>query len=160
MHTLIISRLKTSLGALAISGIVMTTPPAFAQTTPGNASLPAYLDVIKTARVIQDTRRLKEGADGADVIAAFQKAIEAGEGIRTDLKWLSENATPAGKIYAALLLNRIDSEAGIKTLNRMKSDKDIVVYKKGNESVHYTVGEVAIDLLSENPSILIDPQTP
>lgn len=143
--------------ALATAGIaaISSASIGFSQTEgQTNVSLPSYLAAIQKARIIEDTRVARPSAK-SDIALAFEQAQKAGVGVRTDLEWLIENASPAGRIYAAVLLRLIDRQAGTRALERLKADKDILVYKNAGDKVHYSVGEVAIDLLSDKPSICL-----
>lgn len=116
--------------------------------------LAEFLQPIKTAKRIEECTRAQPKSD---LTEAFAKAKEKGASIRTQLDWLTQNATPAGRLYAALLIKKIDNPAGKSVFEQMKSDKSLVEYRNGGVSCHYTVGEIAIDLMSPKPIINFDP---
>ncbi len=86
---------------------------------------------------------------------AFVKAIALGPASRDDLLFIIENGSPAGKIYAACLLLQFDRATGTQVLNGFKTVKTLVVNKSYTASEHYTMGEVATDLLSPSPAIIL-----
>ncbi|HEY9785806.1 MAG TPA: hypothetical protein V6D17_10420, partial [Candidatus Obscuribacterales bacterium] len=137
--------------------LVLSISQSLAQSS--QASLPPYLEVLSKARMIEDTKTIIPTAK-SDLRTAFNQAAAAGVGIRTDLKWLTENASPAGKIYAAVLIRRLDWNDGNQALVKLRNDKDMVQYKKGSEIVHYTVGEIVEDILSVNSTITLEPDEP
>ena len=89
---------------------------------------------------------------------AFLAAAKEGAKNREDLLFMVENGSPAGKIYAAVLLRLIDSATGTKILNGFKSDKTLVNNKSYTSVEHFTMGEIATDLLSPAPSIILKPK--
>jgi hypothetical protein len=86
---------------------------------------------------------------------AFTAAAKEGAKNREDLLFVVENGSPAGKIYAAVLLKMIDGPAGTKILNGFKSEKTLVNNKSYTSLEHFTMGEIATDLLSPSPSIVL-----
>ncbi len=117
--------------------------------------LPAFLETLKNAKQIEDSR-LPVNAPKSDLRKAFEEAARAGTGLKTDLIWMTHNASPAGRLYAVSLLKKVDPQTATSTLQEFKQDRDNVSYKHGGEIVHYSVGEIAIDQLSSHPIIVID----
>ncbi len=70
-----------------------------------------------------------------------------------DLLWMSKNASPAGRIYAAYLVKTQDKVQGERLFDLLKSDKTLVTHKTAAKQVHYTVGEIATNLAGSAPSI-------
>lgn len=117
--------------------------------------LPPYLETLKNAKQIEDSR-LPANAPKSELRKAFEEAAKAGVGVKTDILWLTHNASPAGRLYAVSLLKKLDPQTAKATLEEFKADRDNVSYKHGGEIVHYSVGEIAIDQLSAKPIIVID----
>lgn len=92
----------------------------------------------------------------SDLRKAFEEAAKAGAGIKSEVVWLTHNASPAGRLYAVSLLKKLDPQTAKSTLEEFKQDRENVSYKHGGEVVHYSVGEIAIDQLSAHPIIVID----
>lgn len=90
------------------------------------------------------------------VLQAYDEALLAGEKIRRQLDWLLQNGSAVGRVYAAILIRQFDNTAGRNALEAMKEDKTLLRYKKGAETMHYSVGEVAVDSLSKYPTIHFD----
>lgn len=126
--------------------------PSAEETT---VKLPAFLETLKNAKQIEDTR-LPVNAPKSDLRKAFEEAAKAGVGVKSDVVWLTHNASPAGRLYAVSLLKRLDPQSAKGMLEEFKQDRESVPYKHGGEVVHYSVGEIAIDQLSAHPIIVID----
>lgn len=62
---------------------------------------------------------------------AFEVLAAAGPGIRPKLEKLLASATPAGKIYAATALQRIDPDAGAAAWRRLAEDHSDVTVGSG-----------------------------
>jgi hypothetical protein len=117
--------------------------------------LPVFLETLKNAKMIEDSR-LPANAPRSELRQAFEEAAKAGSGVKTDIIWLTHNASPAGRLYAVTLLKKLDPLTAKCTLEEFKTDRESVSYKHGGEIVHYSVGEIAIDQLSSHPIIVID----
>ncbi len=117
--------------------------------------LPPCLETLKNAKQVEDSR-LPANAPKSELRKAFEEAAQAGVGVKTDVIWLTHNASPAGRLYAISLLKKLDPQTAKATLEELKADRDSVSYKHGGEIVHYSVGEIAIDQLSAHPIIVID----
>lgn len=80
--------------------------------------------------------------------AAFQKYLKFGASARGELKTIVQTGTPAGKLYAVILLKQFDSEGAIKILKRMKEDKTAVEYFRGCKGYSTTVEQLATKILA------------
>lgn len=54
--------------------------------------------------------------------AVAEELTRHGAALRPHLDWLLEHATPAGKVYAAALLDRVDHAAGAAAWRRLAAD--------------------------------------
>jgi hypothetical protein len=54
--------------------------------------------------------------------AVAEELARHGATLRPHLDWLLEHATPAGKVYAATLLDRVDPAAGLAAWRRLADD--------------------------------------
>ncbi len=161
--------MKAASNALIISFIVLsglsnyvsaqesTQTPKTPAAEESTVKLPAFLETLKNAKVIEDSR-LPANAQKSELRKAFEDAAKAGSGVKTDLVWMTHNATPAGRLYAVSLLKKLDPQGAKSVLQELKEDRENVSYKHGGEIVHYSVGEIAIDQLSQHPIIVIDLQ--
>ncbi|GEM_PF-1371740 len=93
-----------------------------------------------------------------ELTEAFIAATKAGPKLKDDLQFILENGSPAGKLYAACLIRGFDGATGTRLLTGFKADKTLVKNKSYISQEHYTVGEVATDLLSPAPTILLRPR--
>ncbi|MBC7997245.1 MAG: hypothetical protein IAF58_04850 [Leptolyngbya sp.] len=152
--------MKAASNALFIMFMIMAifSPVSRAEDTPERAvKLPAFLEIIRSAKQLEDAR-IPASAEKSQTRKAYEEASQAGKRVQNDLEWLIHNAEPPGRLYAAALIKRFDAQRGKEAFEDLKSDKDSVSYKQGGEVVHYSVGEIAIDLLSPHPNIVIDKQ--
>lgn len=111
--------------------------------------LPPYLVKLNDAQFIDDSRL----GEKSDTRLAFDQALKAGSSIRSELRWMVENGRPTGRIYAAIIFRSFDKPGGRELLERLKSDPNLIKYKKGGEICHYSVADVALDALSSKPII-------
>jgi hypothetical protein len=70
-------------------------------------------------------------------------AGELTDGLRPDLDHLLERGTPAGKVYAAVLLGRLDPAAGRAAWRRLAGDQSPVATFTGCIQGSSTLGEYA-----------------
>ncbi len=115
------------------------------------AKLPEVLKKLVQAPHIYD---LSRGGSSVESDALLQ-ALALGPSIREDLLFIVESGSPAGRIYAAYLISQFDQPEGKQILDRFKTEKTLVVNKSYSSSEHYTMGEVATDLVSPRPSIIL-----
>lgn len=111
--------------------------------------LPPYLVKLNDAQFIDDSRF----GEKSDTRLAFEQALKAGSSIRSELRWMVENGRPTGRIYAAIVFRSFDKPGGRELLERLRSDPNLIKYKKGGEICHYSVADVALDALSSKPII-------
>jgi hypothetical protein len=95
----------------------------------------------------------------ADLVAFSEPGCEAGAGavtyafevvkgnlsprLRPRLERLLDRATPAGRVYAATLLDRIDPQAGRDAWGRLADDHNPVDTCRGSDKARTTVAEYA-----------------
>jgi hypothetical protein len=72
-----------------------------------------------------------------------EEAAEHGATLRLHLERLLSTATPAGKVYAALLLDRVDPEAGRDAWRRLAGDRSPVQTFQGCIAGRTTLAEYA-----------------
>ena len=136
------------------------------QTAPsgGENKSPAYLEreaklSAPLKKLIQAPQIYDNSKGGSSEFAeAFLAATKDGEKFREDLLFIVENGSPAGKIYAAVLIKSFDAPLGNKILNGFKTDKTLVKNKSYTSLEHFTMGEVVTDLLSPAPTIILKPR--
>ena len=123
----------------------------------GGRKLPDYLEQMRKAEHLDDSA-VGYAAKRSETFEAFEKALAAGDSIRGDLEWLLKNASPAGRIYAAILISHFDKEAGRKALESLKTDNATVNYRSGSLVEDRTVGDLAQDLLRGETIIILRPK--
>ncbi|PSB03320.1 hypothetical protein [Merismopedia glauca] len=86
---------------------------------------------------------------------AFKEAVAQGDSINIiELKELMKQASPAGHLYLAALIQRLDKSEGDRLLTILQSDESIVTERSGCTVENRKVGEVAAELL-KNGSLAI-----
>lgn len=91
------------------------------------AKFPVYLTVLKNSDTLSGKSTGLVGAKSESYLA-FEKAAAQGSKIRKELEWLLNNASPSGRLYAALLLMRIDKKVGEAAFLKLQSDKEEVMF--------------------------------
>lgn len=116
-------------------------------------NLPDYLEMIKKAETLDDSA-VGYAAKKTKTFEAFEKALGEGSSIKAEIEWLLNNSTPAGRLYAAILLNEIDSEAGHNAFKKLLTDKAMVKYCTGSLFSDMAVSELAKELLENKPVLI------
>jgi hypothetical protein len=136
-------------------------PSASAAPAPaGNAAraierkMPACLTAIAQAGRLEDislkSARLRE---------AIAEAVKLGPSSREDLRWIVENGSPCGRIYAVCLLKVFDRPEATEAARALKEGMSDVnlEFVSASERCHYSVGDVLIDQSSAHPLIQLVP---
>lgn len=97
---------------------------------------------------------------------AVSQARKLGPSAIDDLRWIIENGSPCGRIYALSLLkliNRSEAANAAKALQEAMGDTN-VEYVSSGERCHYSVSDILVDQNSPSPLIQLLPpvhyQTP
>lgn len=109
------------------------------------------LQILETAKSL-DSRAVGYSGEKTKVFLAYENAARQGSKIRTKLDWLLEHASPAGRLYSALLIRRLDAKAGRAALCKLTKDNSIVTEKSGCLSGDTTVSRRASRLLGNGPT--------
>ncbi|HEY0078956.1 MAG TPA: hypothetical protein VGB73_09950 [Pyrinomonadaceae bacterium] len=88
---------------------------------------------------------------------AFALARQAGAGERAAVEEILQNAAPAGRLYAALLLREIDEEAGRRALVALQHDTSELEASWDCAPDSYTLGQLAAEALEGRMLIDIRP---
>lgn len=145
-----------------------TKPETKTETTPERSKsssqepaveLPPYLSVIGKTAKLQEYRSGSKGELAAAIREILKKGSvkepkEAAETLDA-LNWISQNGSPAGKVYAILLKNRLDAATtnksqALQALASEEGNTRILVDNAGS-TCHYTMEEIVIDQLSKAP---------
>lgn len=135
-----------------------TAPSASEQKSPAYLEREAKLsEPLK--KLIQAPQIYDNSKGGSSEFSdAFVAASKDGAKSREDLLFIVENGSPAGRIYAAVLIKNFDAPMGNKILNGFKTEKTLVNNKSYTSLEHFTMGEVVTDLLSPAPTIILKPR--
>lgn len=121
--------------------------------------LPPNLTVIAKTTKLQEYRSGSKGELAMAIRETLKKgsAKEPKEAAETldALNWISQNGSPAGKVYAILLKNRLDAAStnksqALQALSSEEGNTRVLVDNAGS-TCHYTVEEIVIDQLSKAP---------
>lgn len=88
---------------------------------------------------------------------AFARAREAGAGERAAVEDILRSGTPAGRLYAALLLREIDEEAGRRALVALQADGAELEASWDCAPDAFTLGQLAAEALQGRMLIDIRP---
>lgn len=114
-----------------------TLPIERAVETLSNAGMLAFGGVGIAGSVLPET-------------TAFDAVVAAGSAAKPALEQLLDTATPAGKVYAATALQRIDPEAGRAAWRRLVDDGGELTTASGCLIDRNTVGQYAAEQLGED----------
>ncbi|HND08239.1 MAG TPA: hypothetical protein PL012_21325 [Candidatus Obscuribacter sp.] len=116
--------------------------------------LSADLTLIASAKSL---REFRTGASG-ELYQALKNIVKEGKSQIPDLEWIQINGSPAGRVYATLLLSRIENTTAAEALKSLKRDDDTnVEVFAGGSKCHYTLTEIIIDQSSKTPVIRLLP---
>jgi hypothetical protein len=96
-----------------------------------NPPLPAYLETLRTTKY-WDNKFVGPDYKPSKVFEAFQQASKAGEKIRPEIEQIIQSGTPAGKMYAVVILANFDPEAAKQVLEKMRNDDSVVLERTGD----------------------------
>ena len=111
-------------------------------------SMKEAIEKLRTAKVLASAET-GEAAEPPDEYQAFLAVVPKVKEAEPELLKIVETGTPAGKIYAAVLLYYVDSKFGLKTLKKLESSKEELKFQSGCKVCHDTVGNVAHALGTE-----------
>jgi hypothetical protein len=83
---------------------------------------------------------------------AFEVLVAAGPDVRSELEKLLASATPAGKVYAATALQRIDPDAGVSAWRFLADNNSDVTIASGCLIDKRPVSQYAGEQLNQPPA--------
>jgi hypothetical protein len=131
----------TAMPSQAEPGTIAPLPNAVEHPKP-NPPLPAYLETLRTAGRIE-SKFIGLVPKPSKVYQAFEQAMAAGDKIRPEIAQILQSGTPAGKMYAVMLLASFDPEATKQALEMIQNDHGVVVEQLGDVMVIRKVSEWA-----------------
>lgn len=111
--------------------------------------LPACMETLRKAAYLADGT-IGEQAKVAPEFLAYKEALRL-KGVEPDqLELMLKRATPAGKIYTAMVMAKHYPSFAKEVLEQIQTDRDPVVIRSGCEVLHdFTVGQAASELLNK-----------
>lgn len=118
------------------------------------AAEPQLTDCLKSLQTATsfDTKAVGYSGEDSKNFLAYEEAARQGPRIRTELDWLVVHASPAGRLYSALLIRHLDAKAGHTVLCRLTNDKSVVNHRLGCLGGPTTVSLQASRLLGVGPT--------
>ena len=92
------------------------------------------------------TEATGEGGEMPREYQLYLKVAAMGPEAKPDLLKIAKTGTPAGRIYAAVLLYAVDHKLGLKSLKAMENCKDTMDFRSGCKGSTVTLGEAASKL--------------
>jgi hypothetical protein len=120
----------TTIPSQAELGRIASVPNPVEQSKP-TPPLPTYLETLRTTKYWEN-KFIGSDYQPSKVFEAFQKAYQAGEKIRPELEQILRTGTPAGKMYAVVILADFDPEAAKQVLEKMRNDDTVVLERTGD----------------------------
>jgi hypothetical protein len=111
-----------------------------------NPPLPVYLEILRTTKYWEN-KFVGSDYQPSKVFGAFQKAYQAGEKNRSELEQILRTGTPAGKMYAVVILADFDPEAAKQVLEKMRNDDTVVLERTGDLTTPKKVSIWAVSTL-------------
>jgi hypothetical protein len=122
------------------------------KTNAPERTLPPPLKALSEAKFLYDS----SAGGSSPLTKAFVEARKQAPLHKDDLEWIAGNGTPAGRVYAAILIT-FDKPKAQAILTELKADKDTMVDLNSLEGTfHYSLGEIATDLLSSSSIIRLE----
>lgn len=118
-------------------------------------NLPNHLEVLRTAKTFDDSA-VGYGAKKTEIFKAFEEAYKERNEIREEIEWLLDNSEAAGKLYAAILLGKLDEEAGDEALKKLVNNQQTIEYRSDMVQTR-TIGDLAEGLLTGETLIIYPP---
>lgn len=123
----------------------------FGMAVAAEPPLDGCLKILKTADSF-DTKSVGYCGVKSKIFLAYEAAARQGSKVRSKLDWLAVHASPAGRLYSALLIRRLDSQAGRAVLCRLTNDNSVVNQRTGCLGGPTTVSLQASRLLGVGPA--------
>lgn len=119
---------------------------------PSPQILPAHLTILSKATRLEG-RALGVAAKPSQLYQAFEQVLQPGKISRSDIDRLLHESTPAGRIYTAMLLVKLDPKAGRQLLEEMKSDQTALTEASGCRTAQTSVGAAVEDILRNRSGV-------
>lgn len=122
------------------SGFLLT---AFQPLVAFAADKAQCLITLSTAKRFED-KQIGEGGDASKAYKAYEKAFNSSDSIKKeDFVWLLKNGTPAGKVYAAMLLRGTGKANDADSFGKLINDQSKIEFQSGCEVIQDTVNAIA-----------------
>jgi hypothetical protein len=133
---------QAEMGAIALL-------PKLPELSKPKPQVPPHLATLREASRLEG-RALGIAGVSSQIYQAFE---QAGKTTRSDVDRLLHESTPAGRIYATMLLVKLDPKAGRQLLEQMRSDQTALIEASGCEISRTTVGAAVDDILQGRSSV-------
>lgn len=122
-----------------VSGFLLTT---IQSVTSFAADKPQCLITLSAAPKLED-RQVGEGSI-SKIYKAYEEAFNSSDSIKKeDYQWLLKNGSPAGKIYAAMLLRGTGMANDTESFGKLSKDESKIRFQSGCEVFEDTVCAIA-----------------
>jgi hypothetical protein len=108
--------------------------------------LPPYLATLLQAGSVDDAA-IGFAAVKSVTYQAFEEAIAQGSQIRPEIEYVLQAGTPAGRVYAAVLLRRLDEQAGEAAITQLRTEEVMVMRFSGCDRSPVSMAEAIDDML-------------
>jgi hypothetical protein len=125
--------------------------PKLPQLSKPKPQLPPHLATLREASRLEG-RALGIAGVPSKIYQAFE---QAGKTTRSDVDRLLHESRPAGRIYATMLLVKLDPKAGRQLLEQMRSDQTPLTEASGCEVSPTTVGAAVDDILQGRSTVFL-----
>ena len=130
----------------------VTVPPVSLSAIRTPPHFPTSLKILTNAEQVELGPTGVAGTCGKEC-EAYLKTIQTKKFNQKNFQWMLKKGTPAGKLYAALLLGKCDKKVGKRALKSLRSETTPIFYSPGGSirPIQAPLGEHAKNLL-KNPN--------
>lgn len=117
-----------------LKSVPLSTVIAYIESELGKRNMPvkSSLKAVMEAKYLDDST-VAEGGQESAWYKAFNEMRKKAPASKNDVDYMFKWATPAGKVYAAIILYKIDKEAGQRALAMLSTSNATVTCRSGCE---------------------------
>lgn len=153
------------IGSLALSLVAVFlchVSPAIAEEENKAQALPEKLEILARAKRLEEMRPRGD----SEITQALKDFLSQKDRDNKDnqaaLSWMKEHASPAGRVYATMILATVTKQSvpkALQELSSMDGGTNVEVLSAGG-ACHYSVSDIAVDQSSPAPILKLLPKLP
>src|SRR5262245_44549339 len=132
---------------------ILITLTGYALVSPQDDKLRAAFELLLKADAVKD-RAVGYAGITPEEYKAFEALWNAGKAAEAYALKLVSDGTPAGRVYGAILLLKLDEAAARQAFPKLKEEKDTIEIWRGCIIMQETIGALVRQLEQGNPVII------